>query len=161
MHKIVLVFGTRPEMIKLAPVIRAFRKRGQRDRLFIVHTGQHSELLRVDLEHFGIAVDYTFALERENDSLALLNGLLLLEFHKLRAYWNEQAIRPSALLAIGDTASAFAAAQFAFYEKIPFMHIEAGLRRSRRCIFRPPPRRRRTCWPNRFPRKRSASPGIR
>jgi len=127
-NKIIIAFGTRPELIKLAPVIDQFKKHGQRNKLFLVHTAQHHQLSKPDLDYFGIDIDYQFKLERENDSLSLLNGLLLLAFHKLLVYLKENEIHPSALIALGDTCSAFVSGQFAFYEKIPFLHIEAGLR---------------------------------
>lgn len=127
MHKLILAFGTRPELIKLAPLIKVFETRGERSRLFLVNTGQHRELEAIARD-FGIETDYCFQLERQNDSLSLLNGLLLLEFDKLRKYFNENNIRPHALIAQGDTCSTVASAQFALYERIPFIHIEAGLR---------------------------------
>jgi len=128
MNKILIAFGTRPELIKLAPVINEFRIRNQRDRLFIINTNQHREFIHHELEHFQIEVDYEFTLDRKVDSLALLNGLLLLEFNKLASKLKVLKIIVDAIIAQGDTCSTFSTAQFAFYEKIPFYHVEAGLR---------------------------------
>jgi len=127
MHKILLVFGTRPELIKMAPVIREFHRRDQRHHLYIVNTGQHN-LLSADIDYFQIDVDREFKLTRDNDSLSLLNGLLLLEFDQLRSELKDLEITINAVISQGDTCTSFAAAQFSFYERIPFIHIEAGLR---------------------------------
>jgi UDP-N-acetylglucosamine 2-epimerase (non-hydrolysing) len=127
MNKILIVFGTRPELIKLAPVIREFTDRGERERLYILNTGQHLDLVQ-DLAYFRITADHRFELNRDGDSLSLLNGLLLLRLHELKGQLQEAAITITAVIGQGDTCTTFAAAQFAFYEKLPFVHIEAGLR---------------------------------
>ena len=128
MNKILLVFGTRPELIKLAPVIEEFRKRDQRERLFVVNTNQHKNLDRHDFEYFHVDIDYQFQMERQSDSLLELNGMLILGFDELKKRINSLKIQIGSIIAQGDTCTAFCAAQFAFYEKIPFFHIEAGLR---------------------------------
>lgn len=88
MNKILIVFGNRPELIKLAPVIEEFCTRNLRDKLYIVNSNQHKEYTKKDLEYFQIDVDYNFDLERINDSLSVLNGLLLLQFDKLKNYFH-------------------------------------------------------------------------
>ncbi|HXC05910.1 MAG TPA: UDP-N-acetylglucosamine 2-epimerase, partial [Bacteroidia bacterium] len=128
MNKILVVFGTRPELIKLAPVIHEFRNRGQRNKLYIVNSNQHKDLHQEDLDYFKMDTDYRFELSRTSDSLSLLNGLLLLEFTKLKSTLDTQNIHLEAVIAQGDTCTTFSAAQFAFYKGIPFIHIEAGLR---------------------------------
>jgi UDP-N-acetylglucosamine 2-epimerase (non-hydrolysing) len=128
MNKTLLVFGTRPELIKLAPVIKEFSLRGMREKLFIVYTNQHSNYVNQDIDYFNILIDYQFDLKREGDSLSLLNGLLLLEFEVMFKKVKSNGIFFSTLIVQGDTCSTFAAAQFAFYERIPVLHIEAGLR---------------------------------
>lgn len=128
MHKLLLVFGTRPELIKLAPIIHEFQSRNERDRLFIVNTNQHKDFIQADLEYFKIDVDHHFNLTRDNDSLSLLNGLLLLEFNRLKSILTEQKIKLEAIIGQGDTCTSFASAHYAFYEGIPFLHVEAGLR---------------------------------
>lgn len=128
MHKILIVFGTRPELIKLAPIINEFRVRNQRERLYIINTNQHKDFIQQDLDYFKIDVDYQFKLNRNDDSLSLLNGLLLLEFNELKSKFKGLNITIDAIIAQGDTCTSFSSAQYAFYEKIPFFHIEAGLR---------------------------------
>jgi len=128
MRKILVIFGTRPELIKLAPIIDEFNGRGQRDRLYIVNTNQHKDFIRHDLEYFNIDVDHEFPLDRKDDCLSLLNGLLLLAFNALKLKLRQQGIAIDCVMAQGDTCTSFSAAQYAFYEKIPFIHVEAGLR---------------------------------
>lgn len=128
MHKLLIVFGTRPELIKLAPLINEFRERNLRERLFIIHTNQHKDFTQEDLDYFQIEVDYQFSLIRKDDSLSLLNGLLLLEFNELTLRLKELNITVDCIIGQGDTCTTFSAAQYAFYQNIPFLHIEAGLR---------------------------------
>jgi len=128
MDKIIIIFGTRPELIKLAPVIDEFTQRGQRSRLHIVNSGQHHTMTTQDMEYFGIQPDYTFTLPRNDDSLLNLHGQLLLEFYKMHNALTDLAITPIAVIAQGDTCTSFCSAQYAFYEHIPFAHVEAGLR---------------------------------
>lgn len=128
MHKILIAFGTRPELIKLAPIINEFRIRNQRERLYIVNTNQHNDFIQQDLDYFKIDVDHQFKLIRNDDSLSLLNGLLLLEFNELKSKLKDLNINIDAIIAQGDTCTSFTAANYAFYETIPFIHIEAGLR---------------------------------
>ncbi|MDP1726958.1 MAG: UDP-N-acetylglucosamine 2-epimerase (non-hydrolyzing) [Bacteroidota bacterium] len=133
MHKILIVFGTRPELIKLAPIINEFCKRNLRERLYIINTNQHKDFLQQDLDYFHIDVDHQFKLNRNDDSLSLLNGLLLLEFNELKSKLKDLKITIDAILGQGDTCTSYSAAQYAFYEKTPFIHIEAGLRTDDLC----------------------------
>lgn len=128
MNKILIVFGTRPELIKLAPIINEFQSRNQRDRIFIVNTSQHRTAMLEDIADFNIQVDYEFTLNRNDDSLSHLNGVLLLEFYKLHLALQKMNITIKAIIGQGDTCTTFSSAQFAFYENIPFLHVEAGLR---------------------------------
>lgn len=128
MNKILIVFGTRPELIKLAPIINEFRGRNQREKLYVIHTNQHKDFIQQDLDYFKIEVDHHFQLKRNNDSLSLLNGLLLLEFNELKTKLKDLDITITAIVGQGDTCTTFAAANYAFYENIPFLHVEAGLR---------------------------------
>ncbi|MBC7293848.1 MAG: UDP-N-acetylglucosamine 2-epimerase (non-hydrolyzing), partial [Thermoleophilia bacterium] len=115
-------FGTRPEAIKMAPVILELRKRG-RLRLITCLTGQHREMLDQVVETFSLPVDYDLQVMRERQSLghitrAVLKGLdPLLEKEK-----------PDLVVVHGDTTTTFAAALAAFYHLIPVAHVEAGLR---------------------------------
>jgi len=120
--RVSLVLGTRPEAIKMAPVIRAF----QASPLFatrVVLTGQHREMVAQVMELFGLQADTDLALMAPRQTLthvtcAALEGLRL-EFAEHR---------PDLVLVQGDTTTAFAAALAAFYDRIPVGHVEAGLR---------------------------------
>ena len=113
--------GTRPEIIKMAPVHAELRRRGL--PVAWVHTGQHREMAETLYRFFGIAPEHELALERRNGSLAHLNGQLL---ESLSALY--EALRPRAVLVHGDTTSTLASAQAAFYNGVPVGHVEAGLR---------------------------------
>ncbi len=123
MFTVLLVFGTRPEAIKLAPVYKEMRKRGDRIRLVCCATGQHRRLLDQVLEVFDIRADYDLNLIKEDQGLfhitvSALQGTRDMLLHE----------KPDILMVQGDTSSAFAAALAAFYLKIPIAHVEAGLR---------------------------------
>ena len=117
-----IVLGTRPEAIKLAPVIQAFQRSGD-FRTRVVLTGQHREMVEQVMALFGLVADHDLALMAPNQTLthvtcAALQGLKQ-EF---------TAHRPALVLVQGDTTTAFASALAAFYEQIPVGHVEAGLR---------------------------------
>ena len=119
---ITIVLGTRPEAIKLAPVIQAFQAAPDFETR-VVLTGQHREMVSQVMELFGIRPDHDLALMAPKQTLthitcAALNGLKQ-EF---------EAHRPALVLVQGDTSTAFASALAAFYEQIPVGHVEAGLR---------------------------------
>lgn len=118
---VLISVGTRPEIIKMAPVHAALRDRGL--PVAWVHTGQHREMADGLYDFFGIVPEHAIALERRNGSLAHLNGLLL---EGLSALYEQ--LRPSAVLVHGDTTSTLASAQAAFYNDVPIGHVEAGLR---------------------------------
>ena len=118
---VLISVGTRPEIIKMAPVHAALRQRGL--PVAWVHTGQHREMAESLYQFFGIAPEHEIALERRNGSLAHLNGLLL---EGLSALYEQ--LRPAAVLVHGDTTSTLASAQAAFYNDVPIGHVEAGLR---------------------------------
>ncbi len=113
--------GTRPEIIKMAPVYRAIRKAGTPLRL--LHTGQHDALAEPLYQALGISPDMRISLDRADGSLASLSASLLRKLDPVI----EQA-RPAALLVHGDTSSAAMAALAGFYRHIPVAHVEAGLR---------------------------------
>jgi UDP-N-acetylglucosamine 2-epimerase len=113
--------GTRPEIIKMAPVYHELKRRGMGPLL--LHTGQHQEMANPLYEFFHMLPDYSLDLQRTSDSLHHLSALLLEELGE--AF---EAIRPSATLVHGDTTSAAMAALAAYYHKIPVGHVEAGLR---------------------------------
>ena len=118
---VLISVGTRPEIIKMAPVYAALRQRGL--AVAWVHTGQHREMADTLYSFFGITPEHSLALERRNGTLAHLNGLLLEGLSDLY-----QALQPSAVLVHGDTTSTLASAQAAFYNDVPIGHVEAGLR---------------------------------
>ncbi len=120
--RITVVFGTRPEAIKLAPVVLALGKeRGMSCRVCV--TGQHREMLDQVLKVFEIRPDADLNVMRRNQSLATLTARLVASLEKeLRAH------RPDLLIVQGDTSTTFCGALAAFYRKIPIAHVEAGLR---------------------------------
>ncbi|HEX7510028.1 MAG TPA: UDP-N-acetylglucosamine 2-epimerase (non-hydrolyzing) [Chitinivibrionales bacterium] len=119
---IAIIFGTRPEAVKMIPVIKELQKNGSLSTL-VVSTGQHREMLRPVLQRFGINVDVEMDLMEPNQSLYRLSSKAMTKFEEL--FLN---VRPSLLLVQGDTTTAFLGALCAFYGKIPIGHIEAGLR---------------------------------
>ncbi len=119
---ITCVIGTRPEALKMFPIIKAL----QADKLFSVCTiitGQHRELLAQLLKSLAINVTINFDLMKSNQSLTALSAKLLQYFE---AYFSKQPC--DLLIAQGDTTTVLMAALSAFYKKIPFAHVEAGLR---------------------------------
>lgn len=116
------IVGTRPEAIKMAPVIQAL-KRQPWTNVCIVATAQHRELLDEALELFDIVPDIDLGVMRPGQQLADLTSRLITALDEVMA--SEQ---PAAVIAQGDTTSVMAAALAAFYRRIPFCHVEAGLR---------------------------------
>jgi UDP-N-acetylglucosamine 2-epimerase (non-hydrolysing) len=122
--KILVVFGTRPEAIKLAPVIQQLRRRPELD-VSVVTTAQHRELLDQVLNVFRIVPDADLAVMRPRQTLAELSGRVLVSLDRTLAD------RSADLLIVqGDTTSAFMCGLAAFYRGIPVAHVEAGLRTS-------------------------------
>jgi len=118
---IAVLFGTRPEVIKLAPVILELRARGA--PTVVVATGQHRELVDDLLELFGIGVDAQLGLMRPRQSIDhVLAGAVTLMGRALDRY------RPAAVVVQGDTTSALGAALSAFHRHLRLAHVEAGLR---------------------------------
>ncbi|MFA4967204.1 MAG: UDP-N-acetylglucosamine 2-epimerase (non-hydrolyzing) [Candidatus Margulisiibacteriota bacterium] len=117
------VFGTRPEAIKMAPLILEVDKHPDILQGIIVSTGQHHEMLRQVMHIFDIRPDYDLGIMEESQTLSriVVKTLQGLENIVLRE-------KPDMLLVQGDTSTAFAAALTAFYNKIPIGHVEAGLR---------------------------------
>lgn len=121
--KSILVFmGTRPEAIKLAPVVTALRASDD-FVCSVVATGQHKEMFRQVTDQFGIAVDADLDVMRPNQSLAGLTSRLMEGIDA----WLESA-RPDMALVQGDTTTVLCAALACFYRRIPIGHVEAGLR---------------------------------
>ena len=118
---VLISVGTRPEIIKMAPVYAEFQRRGL--PVAWVHTGQHREMAETLYAFFDIRPAHQITLDRRNNSLAHLNSLLLEGLSELY-----QALQPRAVLVHGDTTSTLASAQAAFYNDVPIGHVEAGLR---------------------------------
>lgn len=122
MIKVAIVFGTRPEAIKMAPVVNQFKTNHAWETKVIV-TGQHREMLDQVLELFAIVPDYDLNIMTQNQSLAKITTGVLNGLDEIFTHW-----KPDYILVHGDTTTAFAAALSGFYHRIPIAHVEAGLR---------------------------------
>ena len=122
MARVMVVYGTRPEAIKMAPVVSALATDGRFDPLVTV-TGQHREMLDQVNTLFGITPDADLNLMSAGSSLADMTARTVEAVASLL-----RRTRPDAVVAQGDTTSAFCAALAAYYEQIPVVHLEAGLR---------------------------------
>ncbi len=123
MKKALFIFGTRPEAIKMAPIINKFKKDKNNFRTLVAVTAQHREMLDQVLSLFKIIPDYDLNIMKPNQSLEDLTSRILI---KVSALLNQ--IRPDILFVQGDTTTTYASALASFYKKIPIAHIEAGLR---------------------------------
>lgn len=123
MIKILTVFGTRPEVIKIAPVIEKLRKYPDKFICRICVTGQHREMLDPLLKLFDIKPDYNLNIMQENQSLEYITITVLAQLGEII-----KQEKPDYLLVQGDTTTAMAASLAAFYYKVKIGHIEAGLR---------------------------------
>jgi UDP-N-acetylglucosamine 2-epimerase (non-hydrolysing) len=123
MKKILIVFGTRPEAIKLAPLINRLKKHESRFHVFVCVTAQHRQMLDQVLSIFRISPDYDLDIMKENQNLF---DITIESLKGLKEVFEK--VRPDIVLAQGDTTTAFMAGLTAFYLKIPVGHIEAGLR---------------------------------
>ena len=122
MKKILFIFGTRPEAIKMAPVVKAAQNNKNFETKVLV-TAQHRHMLDQVLNLFEIHPDIDLDLMKENQTLTSLTSQVL---EKVSA--ELEKLRPDWVLVHGDTTTTFAAALAAFYQKIPVAHVEAGLR---------------------------------
>jgi UDP-N-acetylglucosamine 2-epimerase (non-hydrolysing) len=113
--------GTRPEIIKMAPVYRSLKERGE--TVQVLHTGQHGEMAHALYRFFGMGPDFDMSIERKVPTLSNLTAELLQGMDQTI----EQA-RPDVVLVQGDTVSALVGAMVGYYRNIPVAHIEAGLR---------------------------------
>lgn len=119
--KTAVVFGTRPEAIKMAPIVKELERRRMSN--VVIVTAQHREMLDQELGVFDITPHYDLDLMRHDQDLFYLTGSVLNEIKKVLI-----KEKPDILLAQGDTTTTFAASLAAFYLKIPVGHVEAGLR---------------------------------
>ena len=118
-----LVFGTRPEAIKMAPVVRECTTRRPQIEPVVCVTGQHQEMLAQVVDYFGIEVDFDLQLMRPNQTLAGLTARCLEALDVLLV-----KTKPDCVVVQGDTTTVMAASLAAFYRHIPLVHVEAGLR---------------------------------
>jgi len=119
---VAVIYGTRPEAIKMAPLVSGLRAHSGLDPVVVV-TGQHREMLDQVNELFGIVPEHDLDLMVHGATLAELSSRALLDVSTLL-----QQIRPDAVVVQGDTSTAFVAGLAAFYQQIPVVHLEAGLR---------------------------------
>lgn len=127
LRKIMVVIGTRPEAIKMAPVIKELKSRPHYFLCQVVSTGQHREMLRQTLNSFGLKVDIDLDVMQPNQTLASLTADVVTACEKLFL-----AEMPDIILLQGDTTTVLAAALAAHYCRIPVGHVEAGLRTQER-----------------------------
>ncbi len=139
--KAICVFGTRPEAIKMAPLIQQLRK-NECIQSKICVTGQHKQMLESVLELFEIVPDFNFEVMTPNQNLSTLTAKILTGLAEVYTTW-----MPDFILVHGDTTTTLAASLSAYYHKIPVFHVEAGLRTGN--IYSP--------WPEEINRKLTAS----
>ncbi len=122
MKKIMLVFGTRPEAIKMCPLVNELKKRPGIQTVVCV-SGQHRQMLDSVLRIFGVVPDYDLAVMKEQQTLFDITSQILLRIREVL-----ENIKPDIVLVHGDTSTTFAAALACYYMQIPVGHVEAGLR---------------------------------
>lgn len=138
MKKVMLVFGTRPEAIKMCPLVKELKSRPSEFETVVCVTGQHREMLQQVLDAFGVVPDHDLHVMRPGQTLFDITCDVLAG---MRGILEEE--RPDAVLVHGDTTTSFASALAAFYLQLPIGHVEAGLRT--RNLYSP--------WPEEFNRQ--------
>lgn len=123
MKKIMLVFGTRPEAIKMAPLVKEFQKHPETFQTIVCVTGQHREMLDQVLHLFDIKPDYDLNIMKQGQDLYDVTSRVLLGMRDVL-----KEVNPDVVLVHGDTTTSTASALAAFYQQIPVGHVEAGLR---------------------------------
>lgn len=123
MKKIMLVFGTRPEAIKMAPLVKAFQAKNDEFETIVCVTGQHREMLDQVLHLFDIKPDFDLNIMKQGQDLYDITSRVLLGMRDVF-----KVCKPDILFVHGDTTTSTAAALAGFYQQIPVAHIEAGLR---------------------------------
>lgn len=123
MKNILVVFGTRPEVIKLAPVILELKKYPQKYNVIICNTEQQKELSNQTLQYFELKADINLDCMRPNQSLAEVQARILMNLEKV---FSENQI--DATIVQGDTMTVLTSSLVSFYHKVPVFHVEAGLR---------------------------------
>ena len=123
MKKVMLVFGTRPEAIKMAPLVKEFQKNAELFQTIVCVTGQHREMLDQVLQLFEIKPDYDLNIMKQGQDLYDVTARVLVGMRDVL-----KETQPDVVLVHGDTTTSTAAALAAFYQQIPVGHVEAGLR---------------------------------
>lgn len=123
MKKVLIVFGTRPEAIKMAPLVKEFEKNKDKVEMKVCVTAQHREMLDQVLKIFDIKPHYDLNLMKKGQDLYDVTSRVLLEMK-----WVLEEYKPDMVLVHGDTTTGFASALAAYYKQIPVGHVEAGLR---------------------------------
>ena len=123
MKKILLVFGTRPEAIKMAPLVKKLQELPEEFKTIVCVTGQHREMLDQVLRLFDIVPEYDLNIMKPNQDLYDITSRILLGMRDVL-----KEVQPDIVLVHGDTTTSMAAALAAFYQQIPVGHVEAGLR---------------------------------
>lgn len=123
MQKLLFIFGTRPEAIKMSPLIKEFEKHPKDFDVVVAVTGQHREMLDQVLEFFKITPDYDLHLMKPNQTLFDVTADALRGMESIL-----EEVKPDLIIVQGDTTSVLAGALAGYYKKIPVAHLEAGLR---------------------------------
>ena len=123
MKTIMLVFGTRPEAIKMCPLVKEFQKHPEAFKTIVCVTGQHREMLDQVLQIFDVKPDYDLNIMKQGQDLYDVTARVLIGMRGIL-----DTVKPDAVLVHGDTTTSMAAAMAAFYRQIPVGHVEAGLR---------------------------------
>lgn len=116
------IFGTRPEAIKMAPLVKAIENDGQLE-VCVVVTAQHREMLDAVLKTFDIVPDYDLNIMKEGQTLSEITSKSMIELESIIKH-----VKPNMVLVHGDTATTFSGSLAAFYNQVPIGHVEAGLR---------------------------------
>ena len=123
MKRILLVFGTRPEAIKMCPLVKEFQKYPEVFETVVCVTGQHREMLDQVLQIFDVKPDYDLNIMKQGQDLYDVTARVLIGMRDVL-----DKVKPDVVLVHGDTTTSMAAAMAAFYRQIPVGHVEAGLR---------------------------------
>ena len=123
-YRLAFVFGTRPEAVKLFPLIKEL-KNNKKFICILINTGQHKEMIQQILDSLKMdnIIDFNLNLMQKNQSLSKLTAKIILKLENIYSL-----INPNAVVVQGDTTTGYSAAVSAFYQKIPIFHVEAGLR---------------------------------
>ena len=123
MKRVLLVFGTRPEAIKMCPLVKEFQKHSEEFEIVVCVTGQHREMLDQVLQIFDVKPDYDLNIMKQGQDLYDVTARVLVGMRDIL-----DTVKPDIVLVHGDTTTSMAAAMAAFYRQIPVGHVEAGLR---------------------------------